>query len=87
MALYGLLWHFIAFYGYNGLLWQNFDLIGLVSSFLAVIDPNSFGLVSFKIGCIFRVRPIENQKVSLTYTLESMPGGSINERSKNTSVH
>ena len=28
-----------------GLLWQNIDLIGLVSSFLAVIDPNSFGLV------------------------------------------
>ena len=27
------------------LLWQNIDLIGLVSSFLAAIDPNSFGLV------------------------------------------
>ena len=39
MAFYG---HFIAFYG---LLWQNIDLIGLLSSFLAVIDPNSFGLV------------------------------------------
>ena len=29
-----------------GLSWQNIDLIGHVSSFLAVIDPNSFGLVS-----------------------------------------
>ena len=27
------------------LLWQNIDLIGLVLSFLAVIDPNSFDLV------------------------------------------
>ena len=26
-------------------LWLDIDLIGLVSSFLAVIDPNSFGLV------------------------------------------
>ena len=30
---YGLAWHF------NGLLWQNIE-----SSFLAVLDPNSFGL-------------------------------------------
>ena len=29
-----------------GLLWQNIDLIRLVSSFLAVIDPNSFDLVN-----------------------------------------
>ena len=28
-----------------GLLWQNINLIGLELSFLAVIDPNSFGLV------------------------------------------
>ena len=34
MALYG---RFIIVYG---LLWQNIDLIGLVSFFLAVIDPN-----------------------------------------------
>ena len=39
MVLYG---HIIVFYGRS---WQNVDLIGLVSSFLAVIDPNSFGLV------------------------------------------
>ena len=32
----------MAFYD---LLWQNTGLIGLVLSFLAVIDPNSFGLV------------------------------------------
>ena len=30
---------------FYGLLWQNIDLIVLGSSFLAVIDPNSFGLV------------------------------------------
>ena len=39
MVLNGL---FMAFY----LLWQNIVLIGLASSFLAVIDPNSFGLVN-----------------------------------------
>ena len=38
---HGLVWHFY------GRLWQNVDFIGLVSSFLAVIDPNSFGLVIF----------------------------------------
>ena len=46
MILHGLLfliWSYMVFYG---LTWQNIDLIGLVSSFLAVIDPNSFGLVS-----------------------------------------
>ena len=49
MAFYGLLWSYMAFYGHNivlyGLSWQNIDLNGLVSSFLAVIDPNSFSLV------------------------------------------
>jgi len=38
----------VTFYGvlllFYGLLWQNIDLIELVSSFLEVIDPNSFGL-------------------------------------------
>ena len=29
----------------HGLLWSHIDFIGLVSSFLGVIDPNSFGLV------------------------------------------
>ena len=54
MAVYGLvwlLWSYMAFFGYiivfYGLSWQNIDLIGLVSSFLAVIDPNSFVLVEF----------------------------------------
>ena len=37
MAFYGLLWPFMLLCG--------FDIIGLVLSFLAVIDPNSFGLV------------------------------------------
>ena len=44
MVLYG---HIIVFYGRS---WQNIDLIGLISSFLAVIDPNSFGLVQSKIA-------------------------------------
>ena len=59
MAFYGLVRSYMAFCGiirpfYGlvwpifGLLWQNVDLIGLESSFLAVIDPNSFGLVVFK---------------------------------------
>ena len=43
------LWSYMAFYGrfvvVYGLLWQNIDLIGIVLSFLAVIDPNSFDLV------------------------------------------
>ena len=44
MALSDLLWSYMAFYG---LLSQNIDLIGLVLFFLAVIDPNSFGLAFF----------------------------------------
>ena len=35
---------------FYGLLWQNIDLIVFVSSLLAVIDPNSFGLI---LRCIF----------------------------------
>ena len=49
MVLYGLLWSYMAFYGllwpFCCVLWQNIDLIGIVSYFLPVIDPNSFGLV------------------------------------------
>ena len=55
MALCGLVWPSTAFLTFNGvlwsymaiygLLWLNIDFIGLISSFLAVIDPNSFGLV------------------------------------------
>ena len=61
VALYDLLWAFtvyvspfhglgLPYYGlvvwrFYGRLWHNIDFIGLVSSFLAVIDPNSFGLV------------------------------------------
>ena len=43
MAFCGLAW---PFYGFKGLCWQNIDLIGLVSFFLAVIYPNSSGLVT-----------------------------------------
>ena len=54
MFLYGRLWSFMAFYGhiivFYGLSMQNIELIGLVSSFLAVIDPNSFGLVLIKLA-------------------------------------
>ena len=53
MAFYGLIWSFMVFYGhiivFYGRSWQNIDLIGLVSSFLAVID-HSFGLV-FALSC------------------------------------
>ena len=50
MALYGpfhgLLQHFHdVSWPLNGLLWQNIDSVEIVLSFLAVIDPNSFGLV------------------------------------------
>ena len=38
-----ILWSFMVLHGL--LLWQNIVLIGLVSFFLAIIDPNSFGLV------------------------------------------
>ena len=41
-------WSCMAFYGR---LWQNINFIGLVS-FLAVIDPNSFGLVQTKRPCL-----------------------------------
>ena len=42
MALYGIVWHCMALYG---LKWNFMVLYGRLSSFLAVIDPNSFGLV------------------------------------------
>ena len=56
IILYVLLWSYVAFFGhiknghiivFNGLSWQNIDLIGLVSSFLAVIHSNSFGPVHY----------------------------------------
>ena len=51
-TLHGLVWSFMVFYGhfivFYSLSWQNVDLIGLVLSFLAVIDPNSFGLVVYQ---------------------------------------
>ena len=42
MVFYGLV---CLVWPFDGLLWQNINLIGLESSYLAVIDPNSFGLV------------------------------------------
>ena len=45
----GIVWPFVFFYG---LLWQNIDLTGLTLPFLAVIDPNSFGLVLHVIGSV-----------------------------------
>ena len=45
MVLDGLLGPFYCRLCVYGLLWENIDLIELVSFFLAVIDPNSFGLV------------------------------------------
>ena len=54
----GLVWPFIVSYGFfYGILWQNVDLNE--SSFLAVIDPNSFGLVwisssSNKVGWVIK---------------------------------
>ena len=47
--LYGLCKVFDDLFNLYDLSWQDFDLIGLVMSFLSVIDPNSFGLVSFQI--------------------------------------
>ena len=41
MALFGLVWRFY------GLKWHFMVFYGRISSFLAVIDPNSFGLVTF----------------------------------------
>ena len=42
LTLCGLLWFYMTFYGpfivFFGYSWQNIDLIGLLSSFLAVID-------------------------------------------------
>ena len=42
MACYGLKWHFMVFYG-------------IISSSLAVIDPNSFGLVTLNFERFFKV--------------------------------
>ena len=49
----GLVWPFMVLMAFYGLLRQNIDLIGLVSSFFTVIDLNSFRLVS-----LVRTKPI-----------------------------
>ena len=57
MVLYGLIMVLYV------LLWQNIGLIGLESSFLAVIDPNSFVLVFLKtiLSNIFKTLTLEYQ--------------------------
>ena len=57
---YGLVWSCMAFLWF---LWQNIDLNGLESSFLAVIDPNSFVLVFLKtiLSNIFKTLTLEYQ--------------------------
>ena len=47
MALYGLVWPCMALYG---LVWHFMVFYGRITSFLAVIDPNSFDLVTFELG-------------------------------------
>ena len=52
VAVYGRVWPFMAVYGlvwsFYGLKWHFVVFIGRILSFLAVIDPNSFGLVIIK---------------------------------------
>ena len=50
VVLYGLVWSFIAFVG---LICHFMVFYGRISYFLAVIDPNSFGLVSVYIEIVF----------------------------------
>ena len=45
MILYGISWYCTVLLWF---LWQNIDVSGLESSFLEVIDPNSFGLVQIE---------------------------------------
>ena len=67
MASSDLLWSCMVF---HGLLWQNIDLIGLESSFLVVIDPNSFGLV--KILCKESSAIFHRNTVVFEYILERL---------------
>ena len=48
MAFYGFVWPFMVLCCFYGILWPTIDLNGLESSFLAVIDPNSFVLLELK---------------------------------------
>ena len=50
MALYGLAWRCMAF------LWSHMIFYGRILSFLAVIDPNLFGLVLIKMRVSFKTR-------------------------------
>ena len=61
MVFYG---HIIVFYGRS---WQNIDLIGLVSSFLAVIDPNSFGLVLLFKAKLRQIRILTPSNTNIIY--------------------
>ena len=52
MAFHGFVWPFYGLiWSFYGLLFENIVLNGLGWSFLAVIDPNSFGLVFSKSSC------------------------------------
>ena len=62
MELYGLVWPCLAFYG---LIWHVMVFYDRISSFLAVIDPNSFDLVFVRsILATFRTLDM-NQKLKL----------------------
>ena len=56
MAFYGLKWHFMVFYG-------------RISSSLAVIDPNSFGLVWY-VKCLTNETPCSSHKPPPTETFD-----------------
>ena len=68
MVLYDLVWYFIILYGlimvlyglFYSLIRQNIDLIGIESSFLVVIDPNSFGLVFHRKNFLKHIRTALN---------------------------
>ena len=52
MGLHGFTWPCMALHGFSGLLWYcvAMSYCGIISPFLAVIDSNSFGLVSLKLA-------------------------------------
>ena len=52
-----------------GLFWQNIDLIVLVSSYPAVIDPNSFDLVLLALS--EGVKDLDHLSISIHLTLHS----------------
>ena len=57
----GLVWPFYR------LLWQNIDMIGLLLSFIAVIYPNSFGLIFCKSVFFVTLSTGYKEKLALFY--------------------